>query len=90
MASRPQSPLLSEQLAAMTIARRRWVLGGLIVLTLVSVYFAAGVQFEFDVESLYTVHPEVLSYAVQFRDEFRNDDMLLLVVLEAVGEVIWS
>ncbi len=86
MSSRPQLRMLPERLADLTVARRGWVLGGLSVLTLVSVFFAARVQFEFDVESLYTVDEEVLGYAMQFRDEFRNDDMLLLVVLEAIGE----
>lgn len=59
---------------------------GLLVVSVVGSLFARRVEFEFDVESLYAVNDEMLQYAHRFRDDFRNDDKLLLVVLDSVGE----
>jgi hypothetical protein len=67
------------------VRRRKWVFGALLVATLLGGAAATRVEFEFDVESLYAVDGEMLDFAHAFSSDFRNDDMLLLVVLESVG-----
>jgi len=86
MSSRPPTRALTDRIAVSVVRRRWWVVGTLLLLTLVAGVVSVHVPFEFDIESLYTVDGEMLAYARGFRDDFQNDDMLLMVVLQAEGE----
>ncbi len=85
MSQRVPATHFTSQLARF-ITWGRWpILIALGCITLASAWFALGIRFEFSPQSLYAGSGEVLDYAEAFREDFRYDDGLLLVILESRG-----